>query len=227
MQGCTPFFMAAPGFSVPCGLPMIIFDFDGTLVDSMHLCVMELKETFLAMNLPVPSQAELEKCNGPSHEEAAELLKVPRELQAEHLRIRGEYQMALLDSCQKIYPGVPKMLDVLSACANLCIASNGRQEYVDRSLSNWGIEKYIIKAKGGDVTRTKGQLVGELLREYHPLRAVMVGDRLSDILAGKENGLYTVAAAYGFGSFVEWREADKQVYSVEELTDICLQFCGR
>jgi phosphoglycolate phosphatase-like HAD superfamily hydrolase len=206
---------------------MIIFDFDGTLVDSMHLCVTELTETFLAMKLPVPSQAELEKCNGPSHEEAAELLKVPRDKQAEFLKIRGGYQMELVDSCQKIYPGVPKMLDTLSACATLCIASNGRQEYVDRSLSNWNIGKYITKAKGGDVSRTKGQLVGELLKEYRPLRAVMAGDRLSDILAGKENGLYTVAAAYGFGSKDEWREADVQAHSVEELTDICLQFCGR
>jgi phosphoglycolate phosphatase len=219
--------MAAPGFAVPCGLPMIIFDFDGTLVNSMHLCVTELKKTFLTMNLPVPPQAELEKCNGPSHEEAAELLKVPKELQAEFLRIRSGYQMSLMDSCQKIYPGVPKMLDTLSACATLCIASNGGQEYVDRSLSNWGIGKYFLKAMGGEASRTKSQLVGELLKEFRPLRAVMAGDRLSDILAGKENGLYTVAAAYGFGTEAEWREADRQACSVEELTDICLQFCGR
>ena len=227
MQGSTPFFMAAPGFAVPCGLPMIIFDFDGTLVNSMRLCVTELVRTFQDMNLPVPAQAELEKCNGPSHEEAAQLLMIPIDKQAEFLRIRGGYQMALMDTCQAIYPGVPKMLDILSACANLCVASNGRQEYVDRSLSNWGIGKYFVKAKGGDVAHTKGQLVGELLKEYRPLRAVMVGDRLSDILAGKENGLYTVAAAYGFGSEAEWREADKQAHSVEELTDICLQLCGR
>lgn len=227
MQGSTPFFMAAPGFAVPCGLPMIIFDFDGTLVNSMQLCVTELKKTFQDMNLPVPPLAELEKCNGPSHEEAAQLLKVPKELQAEFLRIRGSYQMSLMDSCQKIYSGVPRMLDILSACANLFIASNGRQEYVDKSLSNWGIGKYFVKAKGGDITHTKSQLVGELLKEYRPLRAVMVGDRLSDILAGKENGLYTVAAAYGFGTEAEWREADKQALSVEELTDICLRYCGR
>lgn len=227
MQGCRPFFMAAPGPMVPCGLPMIIFDFDGTLVNSMHLCVTELMETFKAMNLPVPPQAELEKCNGPSHEEAARLLKLPEKLQREFLRIRGEYQMTLMDSCQEIYPGVVKMLDVLSACADLFIASNGSQEYIDRSLKNWSIGKYFKKAKGGDPSRTKGQLVAELIQDYRPCRAIMVGDRLSDILAGKENGLCTVAAAYGFGSPEEWREADRQAYSVEDLTDICLQLCGR
>ena len=227
MQGCRPFFMAAPGPYIPCGLPMIIFDFDGTLVDSMRLCVSELRETFRAMNLPVPPQAALEACNGPSHEQAAELLKLPKELLAEFLRIRGEYQMALMESCQQIYPGVPEMLNTLSACANLCIASNGRQEYVDRSLANLGIGRYFLKAKGGEVTSTKGQLIGAFLEEYRPCRAIVAGDRLSDFLAGKENGLYTVAACYGFGSPEEWREADRQAATVKELTDICLQFCGR
>jgi phosphoglycolate phosphatase-like HAD superfamily hydrolase len=206
---------------------MIIFDFDGTLVDSMHLCVTELIRTFQDMKLPVPAQAELEKCNGPSHEETAKILGLPKELESEYLRIRHGYQMALMDSCQQIYPGVIRMLDILSACANLCIASNAVQDYIDKSLSKWGIGKYFVKARGGEIARTKGQLVGELLKEYSPCRAVMAGDRLSDILAGKENGLYTVAAAYGFGCDAEWREADKQVHSVEELTDVCLQFCGR
>ncbi len=227
MQGCRPFFMAAPGPCVPCGLPMIIFDFDGTLIDSRHLCVTELQKTFRDMNLPVPPKEELEKYNGPSHEETAKMLGLPKGLEAEFCKIRRGYQMALLESCQQIYPGVIKMLDILSACAGLFIASNASQEYIDKSLQHWGIGKYFVKAQGGDAARTKGQLVAELVREHCPLRAVMVGDRLIDILAGKENGLCTVAAAYGFGSPLEWQEADKQAHSVEELTDICLQFCGR
>ncbi len=227
MQGWTPFFMAAPGTAVPCGLPMIIFDFDGTLIDSRNLCVTELRKTFRDMNLPVPPDHELGKCNGPSHEEAAKILGLPEELQAEFCKIRRGYQMALMDSYQQMYHGVPKMLDILSPCADLFIASNAGQEYIDKSLHHWNIGKYFVKARGGDAARTKSQLVAELVREHRPLRAVMVGDRLSDILAGKENGLCTVAAAYGFGSPLEWQDADKQAYSVEELTDICLQFCGR
>ena len=225
MQGCTPFFMAAPGAGLPCGLPAIIFDFDGTLIDSSRLCVAELRETYREMNLPAPSQAILEAVNGPSHEEAAGLLGVPEELQAEFCKIRGKYQMALLTSCQRIYPGVKEMLNTLSACADLFIASNAGQGYIDRSLAHWNIGKYFVRAKGGDPAHTKGQLVGSILKECRPLSAVMVGDRQSDILAGKENGLYTVAACYGFGSPEEWRDADKQAATVEELTDICLQFC--
>lgn len=227
MQGCNPVFMAAPSVIAPCGLPMILFDFDGTLVNSMELCVRELEETFKAMGLPVPPQAMLEKCNGPTHEEAAELLGLPKALQGEYARIRNGFQMALMDACQKIYPGVRDMLKALSACACLFIASNGRQEYIDKSLENWGIGQYFTKALGGRPGCTKGQLIAELLREYRPVRAVMVGDRLIDIAAGRENGLYTVAAAYGFGSPEEWREADRRADTVEELLNICLQFCGR
>ncbi len=225
MQGCTPFFMAAPGAGLPCGLPVIIFDLDGTLVDSSRLCVTELRETYREMNLPAPSQAILEATNGPSHEEAAGLLGVPKELQAEFCKIRGKYQMALLTSCQRIYPGVKEMLNTLSACADLFIASNAGQEYVDKSLALWGIAGYFTAAAGRDPGYTKGQLVRELLREQGPCRAMLAGDRLSDIQAGRENGLFTVAACYGFGSPEEWRNADKKAATVEELTDICLQFC--
>ncbi len=227
MQGCRPFFMAAPGPCVPCGLPMIIFDFDGTLIDSMNLCVTELRNTFRDMNLPVPPEEELKRCNGPTHEETVKILGLPKELEAEFCKIRRGYQMGLLESCQQIFPGVIKMLDILSACADLFIVSNAGQDYIDKSLDHWGIRKYFVKALGGDADHTKGQLVGELVREHRPFRAVMVGDRLIDILAGKEHGLCTIAAAYGFGTPLEWQEADKQAYSVEELTDICLQFCGR
>lgn len=227
MQGFKPFFMAAPGAAAPCGAPMILFDFDGTLADSMLLCVMELRETFRAMNLPEPPEAELRKCNGPSHEEAAELLLIPRELQPEFLRIRVSFQEKLMDACQRIYPGVPRMLEILSACADLAVVSNGRGEYVEKSLRRWNIGQYFWEARGGEPGRTKGQLVGELIQKRRPVRAAMVGDRLCDIQAGRENGLYTIAAAYGFGTPEEWREADRQAASVEELTGACLEFCGR
>lgn len=227
MQGCNPFYSAAPGVIAPCGLPMILFDFDGTLVDSMELCVRELQETFQDMGLPVPNRAMLEKCNGPTHEEAAQLLGIPLHLSEDYARIRNGYQMALMTTCQKIYPGVVDLLKLLSACANLCIVSNGRQEYIDRSIDHWGIRHYFAKALGGRPGVVKAQLIAELIQEYRPLRAVMVGDRLTDIHAGRENGLYTIAAAYGFGSPDEWREADARADSVEELKNLCLQFCGR
>jgi len=206
---------------------MILFDFDGTLVDSMELCVKELEETFKAMGLPVPPRSMLEKCNGPTHEEAADLLGLPKPLHLEYARIRNGFQMALMPSCQQIYPGIVDLLKALSACACLCIVSNGRQEYIDKSVDNWGIRHYFLKALGGRPGVTKAQLIAELLQEYRPVRAVMIGDRLTDIRAGRENGLYTIAAAYGFGSPEEWREADRKADTVDELFNLCLQFCGR
>ncbi len=227
MQGCNPILMVAPGTIAPCGLPMILFDFDGTLVDSMELCVKEIEETYKAMDLPVPPRAVLEKCNGPTIEQAAEILGLPKHLHLDYVRIRNGLQMTLMASCQKIYPGIVNMLKALSTCAFMCIVSNGGQEYIDKSVDNWGIRHYFLKALGGRPGFTKAQVIAELLRELNPIRTVMVGDRLTDIQAGRENGLYTIAAAYGFGSPEEWREADRIADTVDELFNLCLQFCGR
>ena len=227
MQGYTPLMMAAPGPGLVYGLPMIIFDFDGTLVDSMMLCVTELQETFLDMGLPVPPEETLKSCNGPSHEEAAVLLGLPEDKQAEFLTIRSDKQMKYLETYQQIYPGVRDMLNSLSACANLCIASNSAQRYIDKSLKHWDIGRYFTCAVGSDPKRSKGQLIGELIRQQRPERTMMAGDRRTDIAAGRENGLYTVAACYGFGSPEEWVDADRKAHTVQELFDICLEFCQR
>ena len=55
-------------------------------------------------------------------------------------------------------------------------------------------------------------------------RAVMVGDRKGDFLAGRDNGLPTVSACYGYGLPDEWALADRQAYSVEKLQNMLLDF---
>ena len=52
----------------------------------------------------------------------------------------------------------------------------------------------------------------------------MVGDRIGDIRAGKENALPTIAAAFGYGNAAEWAEADATAYSMEELQAMLLKF---
>jgi len=57
------------------------------------------------------------------------------------------------------------------------------------------------------------------LLETHSIgSACMIGDRASDIEAGKMNGLFCIGCAYsGFGSVQELQEADMVIHSFEEL----------
>ena len=64
----------------------------------------------------------------------------------------------------------------------------------------------------------------QVLDQMRPQRAVMVGDRKGDFLAGRDNGLPTVSACYGYGLPDEWALADRQAYSVEKLQNMLLDF---
>ena len=52
----------------------------------------------------------------------------------------------------------------------------------------------------------KTELVAHILaeRDLKPEHTVMIGDRASDIAAGRANGTHTVAVTYGFGSLEEF-----------------------
>ena len=54
----------------------------------------------------------------------------------------------------------------------------------------------------------------------------MVGDRIGDIRAGRENGLTTIAAAFGYGNDAEYAEADLRADSIAQLQETLLHFCG-
>ena len=46
--------------------PVIFFDWDGTLADSMNLCVAEIRQALITMRLPDLPDDVLRQCNGPS-----------------------------------------------------------------------------------------------------------------------------------------------------------------
>lgn len=48
--------------------PIIFFDWDGTLADSMNLCVAEIRQALITMRLPDLPDDVLRQCNGPTFE---------------------------------------------------------------------------------------------------------------------------------------------------------------
>ena len=68
--------------------PVIFFDWDGTIADSMPLCVGEITLALERMGLSVPPVETLMACNGPTYEESVAVLGLPQERGAEFLRLR-------------------------------------------------------------------------------------------------------------------------------------------
>ena len=205
--------------------PIIFFDWDGTLCDSMTLCIEENRSTLRAMGLPDQPDEVLRRCNGPTFEEAAPMIGIPADRMEEYCRIRLSCALALVPKVNRLFPGAKELLTALQAHADLCIVSNGPEAYLNLCMQQFGLEGVFRRMVWSHPERTKSQNLARLIAELQPERAVMAGDRIGDILAGRANGLPTIAAAYGYGSDDEYAEADLRANTMQELQDLLLRFC--
>lgn len=207
--------------------PVICFDWDGTLCDSMQLCIEENRSTLADMGLPPKPETVLRACNGPTFEEAAPMLGIPDDRMDEYCRIRLGNALSLVPKVNRLFPGAKDMLLTLREHADLCIVSNGTQAYLTLCMQQFGLEGVFRRIVWSRPDRTKTENLAALLAELKPERAIMVGDRLGDLRAGKANGLRTVAAAFGYGSDAEYAEADLRADSMPALQRLLLDFASQ
>ncbi len=206
--------------------PTIYFDWDGTIADSMPLCVGGVAETLRRMGLPVPAEEILRRCNGPTYEQTTDMLGIPPERTEEYGRTRLEAELALVPTLNHLYAGMADLLRHLAPLAELCVVSNGQQAYLELCLRTFQLEGVFSRLAWNTPGVTKAENLARLLAERPGVPAVMVGDRLGDIEAGKINHLPTIAACYGYGNATEYAMADDRACTVAELEEKLLAFCA-
>lgn len=130
----------------------------------------------------------------------------------------------LTEYATELYPKVQETLDKLhNQGVRLFVASNGLEDYVKEVAKAHRIFPLFesLYSAGEYQTTSKVDLVKLLLEQHGVHRAWMVGDRSSDVEAGKKNGLSVIGCAYaGFGHEGELEEADVLISSFDELTTL-------
>lgn len=204
--------------------PIIFFDWDGTLADTAPLCVAHMIAVYEEMGLGPFDPAWEKLCCGPTHQESAVLLNIPRDRWEEYFALRPVKELESIKEHSHLFPGIRDMLNRLQAKAHLVIVSNGYPAYVNASLENAGITDLFFHAEGLKDGRSKAQALAELIARFEPEKAIMVGDRQGDFLAGKANGLPTLCACYGCDAPQEWALADMQAHTVKEMEEMLTDF---
>ncbi|GIP20917.1 HAD family hydrolase [Paenibacillus sp. J22TS3] len=213
----------------------IIFDMDGTLfkteslvVPAYHELFDRLREEGLYEGKTPPVEVMLSGLGMvmdqiwakvlPDHEEA-----VRRKADAWFLEneLRGLQRINT-----ELYPGVAETLAKLKQeGVRLFVSSNGLEQYVKGVAEAHQISSLFehIYSAGEYRTASKVHLVDLLLRNHGISKAWMVGDRSSDVAAGKENGLTVIGCAYaGFCRAGELEGSDRIISSFPELLELYL-----
>lgn len=121
----------------------------------------------------------------------------------------------------ELYPGVKEALARLKEQGvRLYVASNGLEHYVKGIAEAHGMLDLFdgLYSAGEHGTKSKVHLVELLLQREGVSTAWMVGDRSSDVEAGRKNGLAVIGCQYaGFGNPDELAGSDVLISSFDEL----------
>ncbi len=208
----------------------IVFDMDGTLVDSGDLAVDSACDGLRAYyaqrgSAPLlPEPAAIRAAVGlPSLDYFATLL--PAALRADAERLRA---LVTLAEVARLARGegllMPHALETLAHLRQegfaLAIVSNCSRDYLDANLEHLGLRAAVEVALCLDDAPTKTRNVADALRTLGATRGAMVGDRAGDIEAGRASSLLTIACRYGFGDDEELAQADHAIDALAELPQI-------
>ncbi|MBA2348992.1 MAG: HAD hydrolase-like protein [Solirubrobacterales bacterium] len=184
----------------------ILFDLDGTLVDSRPAIVGGLNATLRALGEPERAEAELVPRIGPPiHETWAWLLGRPGdEVEDVVAAYRERYLSTMLDGTL-VYDGVPEVLDRLSADGHrLGVATSKTQSAAVAILEHLGLARHFATIRGPVPPSVEDKAV-TVARALQALElttghgAVLIGDREHDVHGGHAQGLRVLGAAWGYG----------------------------
>jgi phosphoglycolate phosphatase len=205
----------------------IVFDMDGTLVDSGDLAVDAAFDGLRAYYAQrgraprLPQPAAIRAAVGlPSLEYFAALL--PHDLQGEARLLRELVTQAEVERLARgegrLMPqALETLADLRSAGFALAIVSNCSRNYLEANLSQLGLRAAVDVALCLDDAPTKTRNVADALLMLEATRGAMVGDRAGDVEAGRAASLLTIACRYGFGDDDELATADHVIDALAEL----------
>jgi pyrophosphatase PpaX len=181
----------------------MLFDLDGTLIDSVELILNSKQYAFESRGLTAPTDAEWLRWLGtPLRDTFARYTDDPTEVDR-FIAAYREYQTANHDRLLKPYPGVSDALTALSDTGHpIGIVTSKSVELSERGLSHLGLRGLVDTIVGADSTerhKPDPEPVCVALERLSgsPERAMFVGDSVHDMHAGNAAGVTTVAALWG------------------------------
>ncbi|NVK87777.1 MAG: HAD-IA family hydrolase [Gammaproteobacteria bacterium] len=206
----------------------IIFDWDGTLMDSTPRIVAAMQATARSLELTVPEDDAVKHIIG---------LSLPRAYQdlfpgapSEHYEsFFNEYRFQYLEGCAVPSPMFEGAEQVLHSCINqgynLAIATGKARIGLDRVLQESALAHYFVDSICADEAEGKPHpdMLLQLLQRNNWLaeQCIMVGDTAHDIKMAQAAGITAIGVSYGAHTLenIVAHEPDSILHDIRELTD--------
>jgi len=190
-------------------LKLVIFDCDGTLVDSQHMIVTAMTAAYTAHGIPLPEREVLLSVIGLSLTEAFTKLgngeaRFPVASLAEHYRDAFHAMRTPGAPVEPLYPGAADAIRVLARREDvvLGIATGKSQRGVRLVLGHHGLLDHFITIKTADDAPSKpdpGMVLGAMHEAgVAAADTIVVGDTVYDIAMARAAGAAGLGVTWGY-----------------------------
>ena len=212
-------------------IKLILFDLDGTLIDSLEDLAEAVNHALGLRGLPLHSVAEYRRMVGHG---VRNLVKQALPEGADDALVDSAladfkaYYQAHIDVHTRPYPGIPELLtDLQARGVQLAVASNKFQEGTEYLIQRFFPGNRFVAILGnrpGAPLKPDPEIVQEVLRkaDVQPADALLVGDSPTDMKTAANGGIESIAVTWGYRT-AEELAGHRQVNTVEELKSALLE----
>jgi phosphoglycolate phosphatase len=183
---------------------LLVFDWDGTLVDSVAYIAQSMRTAAAEQDLPIPTVDAVREIVGLGLTEAVQRL-FPQLGEAANKALSVHYSTVFKrdqDQPCRLFDGVRRSLEELrDAGFQLAVATGKSRKGLRRAMQELQMGDLFVSSRCADETRSKPDplMLLELLEELAvaPARVLMVGDTLYDLNMATNAGVTSIAVDYG------------------------------
>lgn len=206
----------------------IIFDMDGTLFQTDKILEISLEDAFNYLRFqnkwdvdtPIEKYREI---MGVPLPKVWEIL-LPNHSNKVRQQMDAYFLERLIENIKSgkgaLYPNVKEVFSYLKVNnCSIYIASNGLTDYLNAIVSYYHLNQWVTETFSIQQIESlnKSDLVHMIIKKYNITNGAVVGDRISDIHAAKDNGLVSIGCNFDFAREEELSQADMVINDLMEL----------
>jgi phosphoglycolate phosphatase len=211
--------------------PIVIFDLDGTLVNTAPDLLASLNHVLMAEKIEPVIFEEMTYLVGQGARDMIVRAHALRNIDLDPARLPAlldslvEHYLAEMPGLSQPYPGVVEALERLMAGGfALAVCTNKLERLAAPLVDKLGLSGYFEVITGGDTFAVRKPDAGHILSTIDkagadPARAVMIGDSVNDIKAASNAGIPSIAVPFGYSDVpVESLSPTHIIAHFDELT---------
>lgn len=182
---------------------LIVFDWDGTLMDSAAAIVHAIQQAAADLGLPPPSEASARHVIGLGLQDALQQA-MPELDSSGYAEVAARYRHHYLAQDQelRLFAGIEALVDELASAERMLAVATGKSRVgLERVLRSSGLGRYFHGTRCADECHSKPhpQMLLELMDEFgvRPEQTLMIGDTTHDLLMASNAGVAAVGVSYG------------------------------